>query len=83
MCIRDRLKHDIIPIRIADKKFETLPSGAVFTFEDSESGEQIVVENFNTAKNISEEFPKTILSIYTDEDYIIKLANYFKRRRRI
>lgn len=78
-----KLKHDIIPIRIADKKFETLPSGAVFTFEDSESGEQIVVENFNTAKNISEEFPKTILSIYTDEDYIIKLANYFKRRRRI
>ncbi|WP_410208824.1 DUF58 domain-containing protein [Fusobacterium sp.] len=77
-----KLRHDIIPIRIADRKFETLPKGAIFTLEDSETNETVIIENFDKDYNI-EEFPKTILSIYTDENYVVKLANYFKRRRRL
>ena len=78
-----KIRHDIIPIRIADRKFETLPKGAIFTLEDSETDEQIVIENFNKNYDISEDYPKTILTIYTDENYVVKLANYLKRRRRL
>ena len=38
-------KHDLIPIRIADRKYETLPKGAIFNMIDSETGEEIVIEN--------------------------------------
>lgn len=76
-------KHDLIPIRIADKKFETLPKGAIFTMVDAETNEEITVENFNRDYSFEEELPKTILTLYTDEDYILKLANYFKRRRKV
>lgn len=78
-----KLKHDFTPIRIADKKFETIPSGAIFTLVDSETGEEVIIENFNNDYQLTEEFPPTLLSIYTDENYIIKLANYFKRRRHL
>ena len=76
-------KHDLIPLRIADRKFETLPKGAIFTMSDAETGEEIVIENFDRNYHIEEELPKNILTLYTDENYIIKLANYFKRRRRV
>lgn len=76
-------KHDLIPLRIADRKFETLPKGAIFTMSDAETGEEIVIENFDRDYHIEEELPKNILTLYTDENYIIKLANYFKRRRRV
>lgn len=76
-----KLKHDFTPIRIADRKFETLPSGAIFTMVDSETGEEVVIENFDKNYSLQEDFPATLLSIYTDENYIVKLANYFKRRR--
>lgn len=76
-------KHDLIPIRIADKKFEILPSGAIFTMKDSESGEEIVIENFQRDYRLEDEFPKTLLTLYTDENYVIKLANYFRQRRKI
>ena len=50
---------------------------------DAETGEEIVIENFDRNYHIEEELPKNILTLYTDENYIIKLANYFKRRRRV
>lgn len=76
-----RAKHDLIPIRIYDKKFSTLPKGAIFTLRDSETDEEIIIENFNKDYNLENTFPKGILSIATDENYIVKLANFFKNRR--
>lgn len=75
-------KHDLIPLRIADRKFESLPKGAIFTMSDSETGEEIVIENFDNEYQLEDNFPKNILTLYTDENYVIKLANYFKGRRR-
>lgn len=74
-------KHDLIPIRIADRKYETLPKGAIFNMIDSETGEEIVIENFDKDIALNEDIPKNILNIYTDEDYIVTLSNFFKRRR--
>lgn len=78
-----KLKHDFTPIRVADRKFESIPSGAIFTLVDSETGEEVIIENFDDNYTLKEDFPATLLSIYTDENYIIKLANYFKRRRHL
>ena len=76
-------KHDLIPIRIADKKYETLPKGAIFNMKDSETGEEILIENFDRDVKINENISKNILNLYTDEDYIVTLSNFFKRRRRL
>lgn len=74
-------KHDLIPIRIADRKYETLPKGAIFNMIDSETREEIVIENFDKDITLNEDIPKNILNLYTDEDYIVTLSNFFKRRR--
>lgn len=74
-------KHDLIPIRIADRKYETLPKGAIFHMTDCETGEDIVIENFDKDIKLEENIPKSILSLYTDEDYVVTLSNFFKRRR--
>lgn len=77
-----KIRHDIIPIRIADKKYETLPKGAIFRFRDSETGEIESFENFSKNYNLEKEFSKIILTLYTEDNYIIKLMNYLKRRKR-
>jgi uncharacterized protein (DUF58 family) len=74
-------KHDLIPIKINDKKYETLPKGAIFNIVDSEIGENIVVENYKKNISITDKTPKNILMIYTDDNYIVTLSNYFNRRK--
>lgn len=74
-------RHDLIPIRVADRRFDSLPQGAIFTLMDSETGEEITVENLSKKESFDEELPKNILTLYTDENYVAKLTNYFKRRR--
>ena len=73
-------KHDLIPIRITDKKYDTLPEGAIFNMVDSESGESIIIENFKKNIDISQNI--SILTLYTDDNYVTVLSNFFKRRRR-
>lgn len=76
-------KHEVIMIRIADPIEEKIPKGAVFTFEDLETGEIITVDNhkgqveLNPIKGINK---RNIINIYTDEDYVKKLKLFFKRR---
>lgn len=77
-----KIRHDVIPIRIADKKYETLPSGAIFTVKDAENNEMITFENPKKNIELIQKIPKTILTIYTEENYIVKLMNYLKRRGR-
>lgn len=78
-----KLRHDLIPIKITDKKFSKLPKGAIFTMTDSETGEEIIIENFHKEYNFDESLSKDILNIYTDDNYIVKLSNFFKRRKQI
>ena len=68
---------------MADRKFENLPKGGIFTFSDSETGEVITFENMKKEYNLAMEVPKSVLTIYTDENYVVKLMNYLKRRRNI
>lgn len=76
-----KAKHDLIPIKICDKKYETLPKGAIFNIKDAENGENIVVENYKSDIDISGDTAKNILKIYTDDNYIVTLSNYFSKRK--
>ncbi|WP_300362151.1 DUF58 domain-containing protein [Fusobacterium sp.] len=72
-------QHTLIPIRIIDRKFESLPKGFLFTLKDSETGEDIIVGNFKENINFQESLPIKTLDIYTDEDYTKTLMKFFKR----
>jgi uncharacterized protein (DUF58 family) len=76
-------KHDLIMIRIMDRVEENIPSGAIFTFEDLESGELITIDNHknNTKLDLIKGLNKNnMISIYTDEDYVRKLKMFFMKR---
>ncbi|MBC7960947.1 MAG: DUF58 domain-containing protein [Vallitaleaceae bacterium] len=76
-------KHDLIMIRVMDKVEEVIPSGAVFTFEDLETGEIVTIDNLKSEIKLEpvKGFNKNnIISIYTDEDYVKKLKMFFTRR---
>ena len=78
-------RHDLIRIRVAEKTEERIPSGAVFTFEDLETGETFVLDNTRRdfVVNPPESGPKgNLITVYTDEDYVKPLIQFFKRRRR-
>jgi len=75
-------KHDLIPIKIGDKKYEKLPKGAIFTLEDAESGRRVVMENEGRDVYIGGDTGPRLLKIDTDDNYIVTLSNYFSRRRR-
>lgn len=77
--------HDLVLVRVIDKAEEMLPGGAVFTFQDLESGETVVLDNtkddFKLENHIN--LPKSrLINIYTDEDYVKPLQKFFKRRGR-
>lgn len=73
--------HEIIPIKISDKNYEQLPSGAIFKLEDSETGERIVIENYSKDIEICQSKLKNSVEVYTDGDYVKELSKFFKRRR--
>lgn len=74
------LKHDLIPIRILDRKFEELPKGVIFDLKDSETNEIVTIGNFKEKILLEDEKIKNVLDIYTDEDYIKSLIKFFKKR---
>jgi len=76
-------KHDLIPIAVGDKKYDKLPSGAIFTLRDAESGERVVMENKAGDISLTRPMGRRILKIDTDDNYIVTLSNYFGKRRRI
>lgn len=78
-------RHDLVLIRVVDRAEEIIPAGAIFTFEDLESGETIVLDNmqadYRPDGNLS--LPKkNYINIYTDEDYVKPLKQFFRRRSR-
>lgn len=76
-------KHDLVLIRIIDRAEEKLPAGAIFTFEDLETGERVVLDNIKEKKKLNplRNLPtRNLINIYTDEDYVKALKYFFKRR---
>lgn len=73
-------KHDLIPVRILDRKFNELPKGVLFNLKDSETDEIITVGNFKENIMLQEKEIANVLDIYTDEDYVKSLIKFFKKR---
>lgn len=71
-------KHEIIPIRIGDKKQNILPKGAIFNLEDSETGEKIVIENLKKDISLDSPLIKKGVNLYVGEDYIKELSRFFR-----
>lgn len=75
-------RHEIIPVRIGDKKYESLPIGAIFTLEDSETGEQIVIENYKeNSSDININNISNGINLYVGEDYVKEISKFFNRGR--
>lgn len=76
-------RHDLIRIRIVDRAEERIPAGAVFTFEDLETGETYVMDNTKQeyiASPPDVSIKQNLITIYTDEDYVKPLKQFFKKR---
>ena len=76
-------RHDLIRIRVVDKAEERIPAGAIFTFEDLETGETFVLDNTRRAFTMAPAqtgIRRNLITIYTDEDYTKPLRQFFKRR---
>ncbi len=76
-------KHDLVLVRIIDPSEQKLPTGAIFAFEDLETGEKIVLDNLKKEKhlNLVKNLPaRNLINIYTDQDYVKALKYFFKRR---
>jgi len=89
-------KHDVIAIKIYDKREAELPNIGLAKFKDAETGRNIWVDTSsammqktyrdwfdNTEKYLKRVFMKSgvdVARIRTDEDYVKPLINLFKRR---
>jgi len=91
-------KHDLIALRIYDKREKELPNVGLLKTIDPESGKIIWMNTSNKKvrnayseainkkeKVLSDVFKRTgvdTVSIATDESYMVPLSNLFKKRRR-
>ncbi len=83
---RVSLKHDVVLINIVERAQEEIPKGAIFLFEDMESGEQFEVDTSISALKIENSLlpnHKNIIKIYSDEDFLKPLRVFFRRRKRV
>ena len=79
-------RHDFIRIRVADRAEEKIPAGAIFTFEDLETGESLVLDNMR--RDFKMDPPdggskRNLITVHTDEDYVRPLRQFFKRRGKL
>lgn len=72
-------RHEIIPIRIGDKKQNTLPKGAIYNLKDSETGEIVVIENFKKNIDIKPSLFGRYIDLDIGEDYVKEISKFFKR----
>jgi len=76
-------RHDLIRIRVVDKAEEIIPAGAIFTFEDLETGQSFVMDNLKADFKMTPSdggSKRNLITVYTDEDYVKPLRQFFKRR---
>jgi len=78
-------RHDLIQIQVIDRAEERIPAGAIFTFEDLETGESYVLDNFRrnlVIKPSDTGNKRNLITVYTDGDYIKPLRRFFMGRVR-
>jgi uncharacterized protein (DUF58 family) len=78
-------RHDLVMLRIIEKAEEKIPAGAIFKFEDLETGETVVLDNLKSQYKPENKlifFKNNLINIYTDEDYVKPLRKFFQKRRR-
>ncbi len=89
-------KHDIIGLKIYDKREKEIPSVGIIRMKDAETGEYAWVDTTNSNlrrnytkwyKSVEENVNDTLVkagvdfaSVATDEDYVKPLINLFKKR---
>lgn len=75
------LHHDLIPVRIHDSSFDSLPKG-IFQITDSETGEEMVIESFGDARSDypAGDFSFKGIDIDVRGDYIKEFLKFFKGR---
>jgi uncharacterized protein (DUF58 family) len=76
-------RHDLISVRVVDRAEEKIPAGAIFTFEDLESGETFVLDNMKQdffMAPLNGQTKRNLINIYTDEDYVKPLRQFFRKR---
>jgi uncharacterized protein (DUF58 family) len=79
-------RHDLIRVRIVDRAEERIPAGAIFTFEDLETGEILVIDNMKQdlqLKPSNGQSNRNLITIHTDSDYVKPLRQFFKRRGKL
>jgi uncharacterized protein (DUF58 family) len=76
-------RHDLVMVRVIDRAEEVIPAGAVFTFDDLETGETFVLDNMREEYRLDNALNlpvKNLVNIYTDEDYVKPLRKFFRHR---
>ncbi len=89
-------KHDLVGIRIYDRREESLPDVGILELQDAETGEKVWIDtsSASTRKAYADHWTKTNtlidhalsrarvdnVRIATDEDYVKSLMKLFKRR---
>ena len=90
-------KHDVIAIRVVDKRENQIPDVGLIQLEDEETGEQVLVDTSdpefrkNFSKIMEEEYLNLknklnklnidLINIRTDEPYYIPLNKFFRKRK--
>ncbi|NLK86893.1 MAG: DUF58 domain-containing protein [Clostridiaceae bacterium] len=77
-------RHDLILVRVIDRAEQYIPHGAVFAFEDLETGEIVELNSIGRELRLEEQEMKgrNVITVYTDEDYIDPFRQFFRRRAR-
>jgi uncharacterized protein (DUF58 family) len=91
-------RHDLIAIRVADRREEEIPPIGFVELEDPETGEQVVVNTsdpafraeyarINTLERVSQDdiFRRSkvdVIDVRTGENYVQPLMRFFRERVR-
>jgi len=78
-------KHDLVLIRVIDPTEDAIPKGAIYTFEDLETGETFVLDNLKVEMKTSQSIEtkrRNMIQLFTNEDYVKALRLFFHRKVR-
>mgnify|MGYP001244765148 FL=1 len=89
-------KHDVVAVKLIDKREEIIPNIGLVPIEDAESGKKIIIDTSSKffisklleekqkrnrkLKSLMSESSVDLINLYTGEDYVKPLINFFKKR---
>ena len=89
-------KHDVVAVKLIDKREEIIPNIGLVPIEDAESGKKIIIDTSSKffisklleekqkrnkkLKSLMNESSVDLINLYTGEDYVKPLINFFKKR---